>query len=167
MDLVHRQEKGHCMRLVIGLVAAISIAAGSQVLALDPQQQSPTPAQPAPDSAPAPATVSPSSPDQSGAKPPAADANAATSASATAAANPPVVVKAGKPELTHEEQQLVSRGYKLEMRHGEKWFCRREAVLGSRLQETKVCGTASMLSSNRANQQDEMRSHPYMTPPGH
>jgi hypothetical protein len=52
--------------------------------------------------------------------------------SMSVAAKPPVAVKADEPELTYEEQRLVSKGYKLNMRNAEKWFCRRELGLGSR-----------------------------------
>jgi hypothetical protein len=33
-------------------------------------------------------------------------------------------------------------GYKPELRHGETYYCRREAVLDTRF-ESKVCGTAA------------------------
>jgi hypothetical protein len=71
--------------------------------------------------------------------------SSSTTSSTSAAAKPPVVVKADKPELTYEEQRLVSKGYKLNMRNGEKWFCRRELGLGSRVAAQNVCGTPSML----------------------
>ena len=138
------------------------LGALSQAWASEPEPQSSTAPQPAQDSSPA--QASPSPPDlQAGAKAPVAEENAA--ASANAAAKPPVVIKSDKPELTHEEDLLVKRGYKLEMRHGEKWFCRREEVLGSRLGDKKVCGTASMLYEANKEQQDDLRnSQKYKTP---
>jgi hypothetical protein len=77
--------------------------------------------------------------------------------STSAAAKPPVVVKADKPELTYEEQRLVSKGYKLNMRNGEKWFCRRELGLGLRVAAQNVCATASMLLQSRTDQQNDLR----------
>ena len=35
----------------------------------------------------------------------------------------------------------------MEMRHGEKMYCRNEEVLGSRLAGRKVCGTVAELES--------------------
>ena len=137
------------MRIVISLLVIMFLGALSQAWATEPEPQSSTAPQPAQDSSPA--QASPSPPDlQAGAKAPVAEANAA--------AKPPVVIKSDKPELTHEEDLLVKRGYKLEMRHGEKWFCRREEVLGTRLGDKKVCGTASMLYQANKDQQDDLRN---------
>jgi hypothetical protein len=49
-------------------------------------------------------------------------------------------------ELTADEKKLVSRGYRLEVKNGQKTFCRREVVLGSHF-EKKVCGTAEQLAA--------------------
>jgi hypothetical protein len=136
------------------LIAAISIGALSPAYAADPQQPSAA-LQPAQDSTPAPAAPSPADP-QAGVKPPVVDSGSMAS-STSAAAKPLVGVKADKPELTYEEQRLVSKGYKLNMRNGEKWFCRRELALGSRVAAQNVCGTASMLLQSRTNQQNDLR----------
>jgi hypothetical protein len=154
------------MRIVIGLIAVMFMGALSQALATEPEPQSATAPQPAQDSNPA--QTAPSPPDlQAGAKAPVVDDKAAAPASATSDAKP-VVIKSDKPELTHDEQLLVNRGYKLEMRNGDKWFCRREQVLGSRLGDKKVCGTASMLYQQRTNQQDDLRNDlKYKTAPQH
>jgi hypothetical protein len=45
------------------------------------------------------------------------------------------------------EKRFLSEGYKLEMHHGEKVFCRREDLLGSRLGAQKVCSTAQQLTA--------------------
>jgi hypothetical protein len=50
------------------------------------------------------------------------------------------------PDLTPNEERLISQGYHLEVRDGEKTFCRREAELGSHF-ERKVCGTAEQLGA--------------------
>jgi hypothetical protein len=93
---------------------------------------------------------------QAGVKPPVVDSTSMAS-STSVAAKPPVAVKADKPELTYEEQRLVSKGYKLNMRNGEKWFCRRELGLGSRVAAQNVCGTAAMLLQSRTDQQNDLR----------
>jgi hypothetical protein len=103
----------------------------------------------------APAAPSPADP-RAGVKPPVVDSSSITS-STSAAVKPPVAVKADKPELTYEEQRLVSKGYKLNMRNGEKWFCRRELGLGLRVAAQNVCGTASMLLQSRTDQQNDLR----------
>ena len=97
------------------------------------------------------------------------DQKAAAPASSNSATKPTVVVmKNGKPELTHEEQLLVNKGYKVQVVNGEKIFCRREEVLGSRLGEQKVCGTASQFTQQGNNQRDELREAlKYKTGPVH
>jgi len=47
-----------------------------------------------------------------------------------------------------EDKRLRALGYKPEIRNDKKYYCRREAPLGSRF-ETKICGTAEQLSSVR------------------
>jgi hypothetical protein len=138
----------------MSLIAAICIGALSPAYAADPQQPSAA-LQPAQDSTPASAAPSPADL-QAGVKPLVVDSSSMTS-STSAAAKPLVEVKADKPELTYEEQRLVSKGYKLSMRNGEKWFCRRELGLGSRVAAQNVCGTASMLLQSRTDQQNDLR----------
>jgi hypothetical protein len=137
------------------LIAAISIGALSPAYAADPPQPSAA-LQPAQDpTPPAPAAPSPAD-QQAGVKSPVVDSSS-TASSTSAAVKPPVAVKAGQPELTYEEQRLVSKGYKLNMRNGEKWFCRRELGLGSRVAAQNVCGTAAMLLQSRTDQQNDLR----------
>jgi hypothetical protein len=150
------------MRVVIGLIAVMSMGALSQALATEPEPPAATAPQPAQDSSP-PAQAAPSPPDlQAGAKAPVADEKGVA---ATSAAKP-VVIKSDKPELTHDEQLLVSKGYKLEIRNGQKIFCRREEVLGSRLGEKKVCGTASQFAQQGNNQRDDLRNELKVKTPG-
>jgi hypothetical protein len=143
------------MRVAISLIAVISMGALSQAFAADPETpQSATAPQPAQDSSPAQAAPSP--PDlQAGAKPPVVDGKAP--APTAVVATKTVVIKGTPYELTHQEQLLLSRGYKLEPRNGEKVFCRREQQIGSRLAEVKRCGTASDFFQQGNNEQDEMR----------
>jgi hypothetical protein len=104
------------MRLVIGTLACMG--AGAIALADTPP---PTPTQPA--------------------------ASGVTTAPA-AAATPPTPSAAG---ASHEaavdprEKNLRAKGYRLEMRRGEKMYCRNEEVMGSRLGGRKVCGTVEQL----------------------
>jgi hypothetical protein len=140
------------MRIIIGLIAILSIGALSQALASGPEPQSSAAPHPAEDASPA--QTAPSPPDlQAGAKAPVAAGQAA--APASAATKQPA---GAKPELTHEEQILIRQGYKLEVRDGEKWFCKREPVLGSRLQQNKVCGTEEMLAKQRSDAQDGLQT---------
>jgi hypothetical protein len=52
---------------------------------------------------------------------------------------------APKPTVDLDEKHFASQGYKTEMRNGEKVFCRREQVLGTRLGEEKHCATLEQL----------------------
>lgn len=101
--------------------------------------------QASPDGAtPTPAPVS--SPTASG-KTPAESSKASESASSSAQ------------ELSVDEQRLISQGYTLQVRsHGEKYFCKKEAALGSRL-ERVTCATADVILKRKQNDQDIMR-HP-------
>jgi hypothetical protein len=105
----------------------------------------PAPSQPA-----APTTAAPSSAEPS-ATPPAAEKPAAPGA-----IKPGVTVVGTKPELTPEEKQLIARGYKLEVRQGQRYFCRREQQIGSRF-ETKTCDTAQSIESRRTESQEALR----------
>jgi hypothetical protein len=70
-----------------------------------------------------------------------------------AAASTAAVAKTDKAELNDSEKNLLHHGYKLEVRDGVNYFCRKEPVLGTRLRETKVCGTEeSVLHRNERDQ---------------
>jgi hypothetical protein len=64
---------------------------------------------------------------------------------------------------TAEDKEFLSRGYKLEMRHGEKYFCRREPQIGSRF-EIKSCTTADALRAQQESAQEAMRRIQSMSP---
>jgi|HubBroStandDraft_5_1064220.scaffolds.fasta_scaffold419309_2 hypothetical protein len=69
----------------------------------------------------------------------------ATAAVPAAAATPASTI-AKPPESTDpKERHLLAEGYKSEMRNGDRVFCRKEQVLGSRLGGQKVCGNADDL----------------------
>jgi hypothetical protein len=127
------------MRVTAGFLSVLCMGVLSQALAADPTppaaSQTPT----------APSATAPAA--QPGAAKPAADSTAAASA-----ATP----DAGKAELTAADHELMSQGYKLEMRHGEKYFCRRETIMGSHF-EQKSCNTATSIESRQAAAQETVR----------
>lgn len=127
------------MRLAVSLLTCITVSVLTPALA-DP----PASAKPA---APAAAT-------------PAAAAAAATpgstpSASDPAAVKPSVDVEAAKMEQA--EKHFLAEGYKIEMHSGEKYFCRREEQLGSRLGGEKHCSTAQQLLFTEEDSQRQAR----------
>ena len=123
------------MRTAAGLLTVLFTGALSQVLAAEPPPSSPAPVAPT---------------EQQSVAAPAAEK------SATAPAKPAPTAAATKPELTPEDKELISRGYKLEMRHGEKYFCRVETEVGSRF-PLKSCDTAQSIQAHRASGQEALR----------
>ena len=114
------------MRSSIGLLAFIGLGAVSVALADPPASQTATTATAAPSAQAAPNTPA---------------AAATPSAPKTAAADSST--SSGQDE---RERHFLSEGYRLEMRNGEKVFCRREEVLGSRLGAQKVCSSPQQLT---------------------
>ena len=131
------------MRITAAHLSVLCAIVCLQARADDP----PSPSQPA-----APTTAAPTSAEPS-TVPPATEKRAEAGATAI---KPGVTVVGAKPELTPEEKQLIARGYKLEMRQGEKYFCRREQQIGSRF-ETKICDTAQSIEARRAESQEAVR----------
>jgi hypothetical protein len=115
------------MRLVVSVLACVGVGGMSLALA-DP------PANPAPAT---PATAQPA---------------ASAPVPAAKAQTPTVDVDAQKDDQL--EKHFLAEGYKLEMHNGQKYFCRREEELGSRLGAQKQCATAQQLKSN----EDESRA---------
>jgi hypothetical protein len=56
------------------------------------------------------------------------------------------------------EKILRLKGYRLEMRRGEKLYCRSEEVLGSRLAGRRVCGTVDELQQREHLSQEMVES---------
>jgi len=150
------------MRLVIGILACMG--AGAIALADTPP---PTPTQPAASgvtTTPSPAAVASPAPVAGATPAPAAGATPAPAAGTTpapaAGTTPPTASATG---VSHQataaidprEKLLRLKGYRLEMRHGEKMYCRSEEVLGSRLAGRKVCGTVEEVE-NREHLSQEM-----------
>lgn len=124
------------MRTAAGLLTVLCAGGGlTQVLAEEPQPASKAPL---------------ASAEQQSVATPVAEKSAATSA------KPTVTVVGTKPEFTPEEKELISRGYKFEMRHGERYFCRLETEVGSRF-PLKSCDTAQSIQSHRASGQEALR----------
>ncbi|SRR6266436_5294088 len=126
------------MRFVVGALACMAVGGISLALA-DP---STTASAPSPPSAPS----APSAP----------AAAALTPAPATPAPVTPQTAPAAAatPAIDPEERRLLAQGYRMQMRHGEKVFCRREEVLGSRLEGKMNCSTAQQLKSTQDQAQE-------------
>jgi hypothetical protein len=105
------------MRLI---VAILTLIGASEIAVAD------TPA-PTPPPTPAPATAP-----TSAANPATPAASAPHDTGTTAAIDP-------------REKMLKLKGYHVEMRNGEKMYCRSEEVLGSRVGGRKICGTLDAL----------------------
>ena len=125
------------MQIVIGIL----VFAGVGAIALaDPPSPAPT------QSATSTSTLSPPAP----ATPP-------------APAAPPAAPAASPPHETTaatdlREKMLRSKGYHLEMRPGEKVYCRVEPVMGSRLGGNKSCGTVEELAAREYRSQELIES---------
>jgi hypothetical protein len=147
------------MRTIAGLIGVLFAGVLSQALALaaEPQTLSQSPSQAAP--TPAGQQSAAATDGQQNAAAPAAQQNETPSPTpASASIKPPVTVVGTKPEdLTTADRDLMKQGYKLEMRHGEKYFCRREQQLGSRF-EVKSCDTAQSIEARRQESQEALRT---------
>lgn len=138
------------MRFTVGLFASLSLAALSQAFATDPPSQSMTPQGQQPAAA-APAESAPTTTAPAAAAPTASTpATAAPTASTTPSATPPAATtKDGKPELTADEKNLISQGYKLEVRGDQKFFCHSETALGSRFPHKSCRKEEEILASTQ------------------
>ena len=156
------------MRLVVSVLACVGVSGISIALAdppTDAASANPPAAAPAatPPAAAAPAAAAPAKPaDPAAAAKPVAP-SAAPAATEHAA---PVVVSAA--EMDQEEKHFLSEGYKVEMRNGEKVYCRREQVLGSHLGGQKQCasGQQLMFIEKDSARQAEHAQHNQTSSPG-
>jgi hypothetical protein len=129
------------MRSVLALLACVA-GGGLSVALADP------PAAPASTSeAATPAT--PATPGN-----PAAAPAAATSAGGGVTPAAPGAQPASSVTITAEqavmEKHFLAEGYKVEMRNGQKYYCRREETLGTRLGSQKFCSTEEQLKATEA-----------------
>jgi len=146
------------MRLAVGLLAFLSGFGIAPAFATDPTPPSPSPQ--AQQSATAPATTAPAA-----ATPTASTATTATQSNASQATAP----GAKSTDLTPQEKNLISSGYSLQIRKGEKFFCKSEASLGTRFTR-KTCQTADQIFANTQRSKDQTSDiqRAYAPPPaGH
>lgn len=112
------------MRLVVGMFTCLGLAALTSALA-DPPAAQPQASAPA-----------------------AAPSASAPAAASTASTNQAAAEEAAKAaEVSSKEKHFMSEGYRPEMHNGEKIFCRKESVLGSRLASQKICGSIDQLEA--------------------
>lgn len=132
------------MRTVTGFLVAASIGALSSALAMEPP---PSPTPPTSQSAPEPAAQSaaPASTQAASTTTAKIDTKADSSDQATK-----VVLTAGDADAAAQLKRLKAAGYKPEIHGSEVWFCRKEVIMGSRL-EKKVCNTADQLMRQEAD----------------
>src|SRR5437763_11447409 len=95
-----------------------------------------------PPATPSAATPAPATPV---ATPAAAAAPAAPAPTTAVGATPQAASAVATPAIDPEEKRLLAQGYRIQMRNGEKVFCRTEEVTGSRLAQRLTCGTAAQL----------------------
>ena len=113
------------MRIAVGLLMCLGGA--STTWATDPPAQTPSPA-----------------------AAPSASTPAATPTPTTPAATPSA---AKTTELTADEKNYLSHGYKLQIKGGQKYFCRSEAEVGSRFAKT-TCRTSEQMAVVTQNSKD-------------
>ena len=142
------------MRFAVGVLLCLNAGAISLALA-DPPTNAPAatptaaPAVNAPaaaqDTAPAPAASSPT-----GMAPPPTTAGTSSAAKTTTPAT------AAAPTVDQYEKHFLAEGYKLEIHHGTKLFCRSEEVLGSRLGGMKLCSTLEQLKATETETRESI-----------
>jgi hypothetical protein len=124
------------MRFVVSVLAAVSVGGLSLALADPP--------------APASATTGAAS-SSTNATQPAAPASAPTAAQPAAKS---ATASSSTPAADPREERLLSQGYRPQMHDGQKVFCKRAAILGSRTEMTTLCGTVDQLSSQIQNSRE-------------
>jgi hypothetical protein len=141
------------MRLVSGVLACIGVGAISMALA-DPSADAPAAATPSS----RPAASAPATPAA-----PAATATPAPAATTAAAATAP----AASPD-EQLEKHFLSEGYKVQMRGGQKQYCRKEAQVGSRLGGEVNCSSLQQLKATEDQTQSALQhqQHSYTKPTG-
>lgn len=120
------------MRFAVAALACAGLGLVSFAFA-DPSNPTPAPGTPASSTPPAAASS------------PAAAAPAAAPAVPAAPTAAPAPPPAPPPKIDFVEKHLLSEGYHVEMHNGERMFCHREEILGSRVDGRKVCNTKEQL----------------------
>jgi hypothetical protein len=121
------------MRILIGFLA---VALASSVFAMEPPPPASTPTSTSPPAA------EPTADSSASTKAPAADSKPNPA--------PKLLLTAGDSEAAAQLKRLKAAGYAPEAHGDEIWFCRKEAVLGSRF-EKKICNTAGQLIHQEAD----------------
>jgi hypothetical protein len=102
----------------------------------------------------APSSVSGATTAPAGANAPSVTASKSVNSSTAAAAPANAAAQPAKPtELTADEKSYLSHGYKLQVRGGEKYFCRSEQQLGTRF-ATTTCRTAEQMAVSTQSSKD-------------
>lgn len=133
------------MRIAVGLVACITAGIATLTLAADPlASQAGAPATPA-------------------VSPPPKEATPQAAPAAAAASQPTVAAKSATTRTVDPDvRQLLSQGYKQQTRHGQVLYCKREPVIGSRVEKVELCGTVEELRL-RTQSSREMTEHAQRT----
>ena len=75
-------------------------------------------------------------------------------------------------ESAKEKKSSIDRSYRRVVKNGKEFFCRREAVTGSRMQKTDICLTQEQMKDLQEHSQEYLRSaqnpaqSPNAAPPG-
>jgi len=56
-----------------------------------------------------------------------------------------------------DEKAVTAMGYKLEVRNGQRLFCRAEDTTGTRLQRRSVCSTAKLILDRQKMDQENLK----------
>ena len=144
------------MRIAVGVLACIAVGSANITFAGDPPAAQASPPAASAVSAPA----NPATPN-------------AAAAPAAAVSQPAVAAEsaapASTPKVDPDVQRLLSQGYRQQMRHGQMLYCKREPVMGSRVDKVEQCGTVEEIKL-RTQSSREMTEHAQGTqinPTGH
>jgi hypothetical protein len=131
------------MRLAVSLLTCVVVSALTPAFADPPPIEASANATSPASSAPA--TVKPAA--SAAATPVPAAEPAAEHPAASAAQSAPITasVDVEAAQMDQLEKHFVSEGYKVELHNGDKYYCRHEEKLGSRLGRQKQCATAQQL----------------------
>jgi hypothetical protein len=141
------------VRLIVGLFTCLTLGGLSQAFASDPAPQPPAATQGEKPSTP-PADQSKTTADTTSPSPSSATAPAGQAATAPSGLPGTATAQSVKrPALTVEEKDLLAHGYTLEVRSGQNYFCRAEAMVGTRF-KSRVCATAEHLAALRQSSKD-------------
>jgi hypothetical protein len=94
---------------------------------------------------------------------PSADAAAVPAEPAAATTAATAAPADAEPDLAQLEKRMHAMGYATVMRNGQKVFCRRDEVLGTRLGVTYHCMTPNEARTNRQQQDFEVLQQRLMT----